>query len=63
MSADSLLFLLKVLALSAAGAIAVKYGAPMGAIAPVGSVALAIVLLPSVVLGLLLAWRSKQATR
>ncbi|AFY36680.1 hypothetical protein Lepto7376_0236 [[Leptolyngbya] sp. PCC 7376] len=56
--------LLKILVLSAIGSAIIKYAIPFGfhveAIAPSSAIALVTVLLPSIVLAVLLWWRSQQ---
>lgn len=53
-------FLIKILVLSAMISVAIKYLGPLLPLPATSSVALALVLSPTVILSLALAWRSNQ---
>jgi hypothetical protein len=55
-------FVLKVLILSAAIATGIKYWAPLLNIPASDSLALIVVLLPSLIMAIVLAWRAQQSS-
>lgn len=57
MQDDRWLFILKLLIISAALSVAIKYGAPLLKIPATSEVALVLVLTPSILLGMVLLWR------
>jgi len=54
-------FIIKVFGLSTLISIAIKYGAPYLAISETNATAIAVVLLPSILMAIALGWRSRQS--
>ena len=57
---DTVVFIVKIFILSSILSVVIKYGGQLLPIAPTGIIAIAAILLPSIIVGLALSWRSQQ---
>ena len=57
---DAFVFIVKIVILSTVLSLLIKYGGQLLSIAPTGKIAIAAILLPSIIVALALTWRSRQ---
>lgn len=57
---DAVAFIVKIFILSTVLSLSIKYGGQLLSIAPTEKIAIAAILLPSIIVALALAWRARQ---
>ena len=57
---DAFAFIVKIVILSTVLSLLIKYGGKLLSITPTGKIAIAAILLPSIIVALALAWRARQ---
>ncbi len=57
---DTVAFVVKILILSTLLSVLIKYGGQLLSISPTVAIAIAVILLPSIIMAIALGWRSRQ---